>query len=89
MDVARLKLVFSYWFCALTHTISLQAQHPELVKDVSTGGAQPLHMCGMSRRGQMLTQTLIEAGADIEAIDTYGYRQAAVRVLALACVCVC
>ncbi|KAG2435793.1 hypothetical protein HXX76_006989 [Chlamydomonas incerta] len=41
--------------------------------EVMTGGARPLHTCGMSRRGQMSTALLIEAGADIEALDTYGY----------------
>lgn len=51
----------------------LLAQQPHLVNDVATGGATPLHTCGMSRSGQMSTQVLIEAGADIEALDTYGY----------------
>lgn len=46
---------------------------PELASEVSTGGATPLHTCGMSRRGEQSTQTLIDAGADIEALDTYGY----------------
>lgn len=45
----------------------------DLVGEVSTGGAQPLHVCGMSRNGQLSTQTLIDAGADIHAVDTYGY----------------
>ncbi|GLC45310.1 hypothetical protein PLESTM_001718700 [Pleodorina starrii] len=40
--------------------------------EIMTGGARPLHTCGMSRRGQQSTQVLIEAGADIEALDTYG-----------------
>lgn len=51
----------------------LLAQKPDLVHDVSTGGAMPLHICGMSRRGQLSTQVLIEAGADVHAVDTYGY----------------
>merc|ERR1719171_74501 len=38
-----------------------------LAHELSTGGARPLHICGMSRRGQMVTQALIDAGADIEA----------------------
>ena len=50
--------------------------HPEdvqlIVNEVTTGGARPLHMCGMSRMGQLSVKTLIEAGADIEALDTYG-----------------
>lgn len=47
--------------------------YPDLVNDVSTGGAQPLHMCGMSQRNQHATATLISRGGDIEALDTYGY----------------
>ena len=34
---------------------------PDLVNDVSTGGAQPLHMCGMSRDNQRSTALLVEA----------------------------
>ena len=45
---------------------------PDLVNDISTGGAQPLHMCGMSREKQNSTGLLISRGADIEALDTYG-----------------
>lgn len=52
---------------------ALAAEKPELVGEVSTGGARPLHVCGMSRRGQLSTQALIEAGADINVLDTYGY----------------
>lgn len=48
--------------------------HPDLANDVSTGGATPLHMCGMSQTGQKATAVVIQAGGDIEAIDTYGYR---------------
>lgn len=47
--------------------------YPDLVNDVTTGGATPLHMCGMSRRGQLSTQVIIERGGNIEALDTYGY----------------
>jgi len=47
--------------------------HPELKEEISTGGARPLHMCGMSRKGQLSTQILIDAGADLYAQDTYGY----------------
>lgn len=46
---------------------------PDLVNDISTGGAQPLHMAGMSRANQASVPRLVEAGADIEALDTYGY----------------
>jgi hypothetical protein len=47
--------------------------YPELKEEISTGGARPLHVCGMSRTGQLSTQVLIDAGADIYAQDTYGY----------------
>lgn len=47
--------------------------YPSLVEEISTGGARPLHMCGMSSKGQMSTQTLIDHGADIYSTDTYGY----------------
>ena len=31
-------------------------------------------MCGMSKRNQAATAYLISRGADVEAVDTYGYR---------------
>lgn len=46
---------------------------PQLNQEVTTGGARPLHICGMSRRGQLATQVLIDAGADLAALDTYNY----------------
>ena len=46
---------------------------PQLVNEVTTGGARPLHICGMSQRGQYSTQTLIDAGADLHVLDTYNY----------------
>ena len=46
---------------------------PQLKEEVSTGGARPLHMCGMSQKGQYSTQVLIDAGANIYEQDTYGY----------------
>mmetsp|Transcript_24046 Transcript_24046/g.66642 ORF Transcript_24046/g.66642 Transcript_24046/m.66642 type:complete len:254 (-) Transcript_24046:1199-1960(-) len=49
------------------------ADHPELKEEISTGGARPLHICGMSQKGQLATQVLINAKADIYAQDTYGY----------------
>jgi len=52
----------------------LLKRSPELVHEVSTGGATPLHMCGMSRRNQASTALLIAHGGDIEAEDSYGYR---------------
>lgn len=47
---------------------------PDLVNEISTGGATPLHICGMSRSGQRATAVIIERGGQIEAADTYGYR---------------
>merc|ERR1719271_27151 len=47
-------------------------KYPALVNDVSTGGAQPLHMCGMGRGNEGSTGLLIRRGADVEALDTYG-----------------
>ena len=38
-----------------------------------TGGARPLHTCGMSRRGQASVRVLLAAGAQVDALDTYGY----------------
>ena len=51
----------------------LLKQRPELVDDIYTGGARPLHVCGMSRKGQLATQALIDAGADLHVLDTYNY----------------
>jgi hypothetical protein len=52
--------------------IPLLDKYPDLVNDITTGGAQPLHMCGMSRSKQHAVQALVERGADIESLDTYG-----------------
>ena len=51
---------------------------PELANEVTTGGATPLHVCGMSRAGQRCTQLLCDARAwlgytDVDARDTWGY----------------
>jgi len=48
-------------------------KYPDLVNEVTTGGAQPLHMCGMGRDNQHSTAYLIMRGGDIEALDTYGF----------------
>ena len=53
---------------------ALLDRFPDLVNDVSTGGATPLHVCGMSQRGQRSTAYVIERGGNVEAVDTYGYR---------------
>jgi hypothetical protein len=47
--------------------------YPELKDEIGTGGAMPLHVCGMSRKGQFATQTLIDAGANLHVLDTYKY----------------
>lgn len=47
-------------------------KYPELANDVSTGGASPLHMCGMGKDNQHATAYLISRGAIVEALDTYG-----------------
>lgn len=52
---------------------ALLGTYPDLVNDISTGGAQPLHNAGMSARAQHAVPTLVRNGADIEAVDTYGY----------------
>jgi ankyrin repeat protein len=51
----------------------LLREHPDLVNDVATGGATPLHTCGMSRKNQFAAAYVISKGGDIEALDTYGY----------------
>ena len=53
--------------------VKLLSRYPDLANEVTTGGATPLHMCGMSRTNQMSTGTVIKAGGDIEALDTYGF----------------
>jgi len=49
------------------------ADHPGLKEEITTGGARPLHMCGMSKKGQLSAQAFIDAKADIYSQDTYGY----------------
>ncbi|KAJ1490032.1 hypothetical protein T484DRAFT_1778387 [Baffinella frigidus] len=51
----------------------LLKKFPDLVNEVSTGGALPLHSCGMSRENQHAASFLISKGEDIEGVDTYGY----------------
>lgn len=50
----------------------LLLKYPDLVNDISTGGAQPLHMCGMGGAKQGAVSKLVKFGADIEALETYG-----------------
>jgi hypothetical protein len=47
---------------------------PDLVNEVTTGGATPLHVCGMSRGAAGLTALVAARGGALEAVDTYGYR---------------
>ena len=51
----------------------LLAKFPDLANDVATGGASPLHTCGMSLANQYATEFLIARGGDVNALDTYGY----------------
>ena len=51
----------------------LLEKYPDLVNEISTGGATPLHMCGMGRDNQKSTSYIIKMGGNIEAIDTYRY----------------
>ena len=37
---------------------ALLAEDPALVHEIATGGATPLHTCGMSSKGQRVTETL-------------------------------
>lgn len=48
-------------------------KYPELVNEVTTGGATPLHMCGMGESSQLSTEYIIARGGNIESVDTYGY----------------
>jgi hypothetical protein len=48
--------------------------YPDLVNEVTTGGASPLHMAGMSRAAQRCAALLAARGGDVEAVDTYGFR---------------
>mmetsp|Transcript_12867 Transcript_12867/g.31021 ORF Transcript_12867/g.31021 Transcript_12867/m.31021 type:complete len:337 (-) Transcript_12867:940-1950(-) len=45
---------------------------PAAANEITTGGARPLHMCGMSRDNQMAAAYVIARGGDVEALDTYG-----------------
>ena len=58
---------------ALLLSVSSKDERGKLANLVMTGGARPLHMCGMSRGGDAskLVKTLIEHGADVNAKDNY------------------
>lgn len=44
-----------------------------LVNEISTGGATPLHMCGMGEINQLSTEYIVKMGGDVNAVDTYGH----------------
>ena len=52
---------------------ALLDRDPALLEDVATGGARPLHLCGMSPAGQRSAALLAARGADVGALDSYGY----------------
>lgn len=49
-------------------------RYPDLVNEISTGGATPLHVCGMSRAASHLAALVAARGGALEAVDTYGFR---------------
>ena len=59
--------------------MALLVVRPELACEVSTGGATPLHVCGMSPRGQHSAALLVAAleylgrTDQLDATDTWGY----------------
>lgn len=57
----------------LLRSVDDTEERVKLANLVMTGGARPLHMCGMSRGGDAseLIRTLIAHGADINAKDNY------------------
>lgn len=48
---------------------------PEAVNEVSTGGATPLHMAGMSKRNQEMTEILIRRGGNMYVRREEGERE--------------
>lgn len=51
-------------------------EHPDAASEITTGGATPLHVCGMSKAGERSTSIVLEAlgtEANVEATDTWGY----------------
>lgn len=58
---------------ALFSKLDDDSKRRRLANLVMTGGARPLHMCGMSRGGDSseLIEVLISNGADVNAMDNY------------------
>lgn len=58
---------------ALFDSLDGDSSRRQLANLVMTGGARPLHMCGMSAGGDSSTliQTLIDFGAEVNAKDNY------------------
>lgn len=58
---------------SLFESIAAEPKRKKLANLVMTGGARPLHMCGMSRGGDSsaLISMLIKFGADVNAKDNY------------------
>ncbi|GMH78010.1 hypothetical protein TrST_g10608 [Triparma strigata] len=52
---------------------SLLNKTPEMVNQVQTGYATPLHVSCMSELGQQCTAILLEFGAEVDAKDAWGY----------------
>lgn len=60
---------------AMFQSIPEEEDRKKLANLVMTGGARPLHMCGMGRGGDTseLIQVLLKYGADVNAKDNYEY----------------
>merc|ERR1712032_1499505 len=60
---------------ALFQSIPEEDNRKKLANLVMTGGARPLHMCGMGRGGDTteFIKVLIKYGADVNAKDNYEY----------------
>eukprot|EP00966_Prymnesium_polylepis_P290579 6711780-Prymnesium_polylepis.1 len=58
---------------AVFQSLSADDERKKLANLVMTGGARPLHMCGMSRGGDAskLIEALLRYGADVNAKDNY------------------
>lgn len=53
--------------------MSQQEKLRRMSNETSAGGATPLHMCGMTKHGELCTLVLIEHGAEIEPSDAFGF----------------